>query len=231
MFRVIGPKPMGQKYILLMMYFFLCPLAGCGESFQQDRPPAQQPLGRVKLYTFSPDDQYFLRNAQPHILPEETTLKEALISLGRHLSDTYFHTIPPDTRTGILFEPVKIQGISYKNSHLKVAVVNMIDNGEYALKYFFQGSTGGQTTFSMIGATLIQPQLNPPLIDGLILLYNGEALPELDHINLSGILTPRLVRFVAKRAIYNTKMESASLLIRPVVAGPMPTSFQRRGGR
>ena len=36
------------------------------------------------------------------------------------------------------------------------------------------------------------------------LLDNGEKFPELDHVNLSGLLTPRLFRYVAKRATYNT---------------------------
>jgi len=85
----------------------------------------------------------------------------------------------------------------------------MVDKNEHAMKHFFQGSTGGQTTFSMLGATFIQPHLAPPLIDGLVIFYNGKTLPELDHINLSGILTPRLVRYVAKRAIQNTKIEAA----------------------
>jgi hypothetical protein len=83
----------------------------------------------------------------------------------------------------------------------------MIDREEYAMSHFFQGSIGGQTTFSMLGATFIQPHLDPPLLDGLILLYNGETLQELDHINLSGILTPRLVKYVTRRAIRNTRME------------------------
>jgi hypothetical protein len=51
----------------------------------------------------------------------------------------------------------------------------------------------------------MQPHLNPPLVDGLVFLYNGEMLPELDHINVEGILIPRLVQRVAKRAIHSIK--------------------------
>ena len=102
---------------------------------------------------------------------------------------------------------VATTGVSHA-ADMKIAIINMKDDNEYAMKYFFQGSTGGQTTFSMLGATFIQPHLEKPLLEGLILLYNGEALPELDHINLSGILIPRLVKYVARRAIYHSKMEN-----------------------
>ena len=73
------------------------------------------------------------------------------------------------------------------------------------MKYFFQGSGGGQTTFYILAATFMQPHLDPPLIDGLVLLYNGTLLPELDHINLRGILIPRIAQHVAKRAIDGDK--------------------------
>lgn len=56
------------------------------------------------------------------------------------------------------------------------------------MRYFFQGSDGGAKTEAMICATLLQPQMDPPLLDGLIFLYNGAVLPSLDHVNLSGIL-------------------------------------------
>jgi hypothetical protein len=54
----------------------------------------------------------------------------------------------------------------------------------------------------------MQPHLEPPLLDGLVLLYNGQMLSELDHINLSGILTPRLFKYVARRAIYGVDTEA-----------------------
>jgi len=42
-------------------------------------------------------------------------------------------------------------------------------------------------------------------VDGLVFLYNGEMLPELDHINVEGILIPRLVQRVTKRAVNGVK--------------------------
>jgi hypothetical protein len=84
---------------------------------------------------------------------------------------------------------------------LRIATISMVDPDQDAMRYFFQGSAGAQTTFYMLGATLMQPHLVPPLMDGLVFLYNGEMLPELDHSNVEGILISRLVQGVAKRAI------------------------------
>jgi len=81
----------------------------------------------------------------------------------------------------------------------------MVDKKEDAVRFFFQGSAGGQTTFYMITATFMQPHLGPPLLDGLVLLYNGKTLRELDHINLTGILTPRSAQHIAERAIQRAK--------------------------
>jgi hypothetical protein len=86
----------------------------------------------------------------------------------------------------------------------------MVDVNNDALGYFFQGSTGGQTTFCMLTATFMQPHLDPPLLDGLVILYNGKLLAKLDHINLTGILTPRMVEYVTKRAILSTERKAAN---------------------
>ncbi len=47
---------------------------------------------------------------------------------------------------------------------------------------YFQGTTGAYTTFLMIVANILQPQLNDAMIDGLIVLYNKKDLEELSHI-------------------------------------------------
>ena len=89
----------------------------------------------------------------------------------------------------------------------------MIDADSEAMSSFFQGSTGGQTKFYMLAATFMQPHLYPPLLDGLVLLYNGEILPELDHINLSGILIPRVIKHIVIRAIQHGEREA--FILRP----------------
>ena len=162
-------------------------------------------IGELELYTFSPDPRYFLGNARPFRLAPSTSLEDALEGFGEHLAETYFKRTYTEETTNIHFDVMGIDEIGDPARSFRVATVNMVDPDGYAMNYFFQGSAGAQTTFHILGATFMQPHLNPPLIDGLIFLYNGTLLPELDHINLRGILTPRLVQHVAARAIARTK--------------------------
>ncbi|MBW1690206.1 MAG: hypothetical protein JRI71_04950 [Deltaproteobacteria bacterium] len=183
-------------------------LVGLG-LFNSCEKPTQAPsqgIGELELYTFSPDRRHFLGNARPFRLDPGTSLEEALGRFGEHLAETYFQRTYTEEVTNIHFDVVGIDEIGVPSSPLRVATVNMVDPDEYGMKYFFQGSAGGQTTFYILAATFLQPHLDPPLIDGLVLLYNGELLPELDHINLRGILTPRLVQHVTKRAIDGSTM-------------------------
>ena len=174
-------------------------------------PDSRRMIGDAKLYTFSPDDKYFLGDAGPFILPPNTTLKDALNSLGKHLAETYFSKTYTSDLTEISFEVLRIDEIFTPSGPLHVATINMLDSNSNALQYFFQGTTGGQTTFCMLAGTFMQPHLEPPLLDGLVILYNSEILPELDHINLSGILIPRLVRYAVQRAIQSTFRETVKL--------------------
>lgn len=178
---------------------------GCFDSSENVVQEPSQILGEVELYTFSPDQQHLLSNAQPFRLSPHTSLKDALNSLGQRLAETYFQKTYTGKATKICFEVVGVNEIVISSRPLRIATVNMVDPDRDAMRYFFQGSAGARTTFYMIGATFMQPHLNPPLLDGLVFLYNGEMLPELDHINVEGILTPRLVRRITKRAIYGIK--------------------------
>ena len=190
-------------FSLIMMALALT--FGCFDSSEKVAQEPSQILGEVELYTFSPDQQYLLSNAQPFRLSPHTSLKDALNSLGQHLAETYFQKTYTGKATKIHFEVVGINEIVISSRPLRIATVNMVDPDRDAMRYFFQGSAGARTTFYMIGSTVMQPHLNPPLLDGLVFLYNGEMLPELDHINVEGILIPRLVQRVTKRAIHGIK--------------------------
>lgn len=196
---------MGRPVFSLLITATLVMCMGLFSSCEKAAREPSQGIGELELYTFSPDRQHFLSNAQPFTLPPSTSRRDALDRLGRHLAETYFQSTYTEEITNIQFDVMGIDDIGNPSLPLRIATVNMVDPGGYAMKYFFQGSGGGQTTFSILAATFMQPHLDPPLIDGLVLLYNGEMLPELDHINLRGILTPRLVRHVTKRAINDSK--------------------------
>ena len=196
------------RAILAFMTLTMLLNLGCPSNSGKAPLAPSQIIGEVELYTFTPNDQDFLSDAQPLILPPDTLLTDALESLGRDLARSYFFKTYTDKQTDIHFEVLSVDEIPTPSRSLRIAVVNMVDTNTDAMKYFFQGSAGGQTTFYMLAATFMQPHLSPPLLDGLVLLYNGKILPELDHINLTGILTPRSVRHVAKRAVHGARRKA-----------------------
>ena len=154
-----------------------------------DSADSSQAIGGLKFYTFTPDDKHCLGDAQAFVLPPSTSVRCALDSLGRHLAKTYFR----NSSTGIYFEIVELNKITDRSAARRIAVINMVDKDRVAMGYYFQGSSGARTTFCLLVATFTQPHLTPPLVSGLILLYNGEFLPEMDHIDLSGILIPKSI--------------------------------------
>lgn len=184
--------------------------SGCLDDRTEVSSLPSQVIGSVKLYTFTPDEKYFLGSAEPFILPRETSITDTLTNLGQHLADNYFGKEYTSKLTRILFEVRGLTEISTSSRTLRIAVVNMLDPDRDAMGSFFQGSTGAHTTLCMIGATFMQPHLSPPLLDGLVVLYNGEILPQLDHINLEGILVPRTVEHAVQRAILRTTKEACT---------------------
>jgi len=199
---------MKRLILAFVLLFASMQIGGCSNNCEHAGPDASQTIGGVELYTYSPDEQYFLGDARPFILPADTVVHDALASLGRRLAETYFSRTYTGKATAIYFEVLSIDTIATPSRPLRIAVINMIDVHKDALRYFFQGSAGAQTTFYMLAATFTQPHLSPPLLDGLVLLYNGKLLPELDHISLAGILIPRSVEHVAQRAIHATKRKA-----------------------
>jgi hypothetical protein len=199
---------MVRLILALFILFTTLPDIGCFNNSDKAPPESSKIIGDVELYTYSPNDQYFLSDAQPFILPSSTLLRDALDRLGRDLAKNYFSKTYTDKATDIHFEVLRIDKIATPSRPLRIAVVNMVDTKRDAMSYFFQGSAGAQTTFYMLAATFMQPHLSPPLVDGLVLLYNGKILPELDHISLAGILIPRSVQHVAKRAIHGIRRKA-----------------------
>jgi hypothetical protein len=183
---------------------------GCPSNSDKAPRAPSKIIGEVELYTFTPNDEDFLSDAQPLILPPDTSIRNALENLGRDLAKSYFFKTYTDKVTGIHFEVLRIDEIGTPSRPLRIALINMVDKDRDAMKYFFQGSAGGQTTFYMLVATFMQPHLNPPLVDGLVLLYNGKILPELDHLSLTGILTPRSAQHFAIQAIHGARRKAVT---------------------
>jgi hypothetical protein len=159
-------------------------------------------IGAVKVYVFEPDSQDYLAAPRPFPLDAAMSPTDALTALGDHLGRTYFRSDSGRREAAIRFEVEGVHRFAVAQRNYRLAVINMIDPQRNALQGFFQGSAGGLTTYYMLAATFLQPQLDPPLVDGLILLYNGEEFPETDHVNLRGIVTPQAIRPVVTKTLY-----------------------------
>lgn len=174
----------------------------CSREPEKKEPDVSSSIGNVALLVFSADDQTLLGTAEPFPLPADTPVASALDALGRHLEKTFFSRGYGNQPSDIHFNVERIDYVPIRKRHLRIGTINMVDKDRVAVESFFQGSRGAQTTFCMLTATFLQPHLDPPLLDGLVLLYNGETLTGLDHIDLTGVLTPRLVQTIVYRAIY-----------------------------
>ncbi len=184
--------------LLLVLSLLVC---GCPASPPPAPNAADAPLGPVELLTFIPDDNHYL--AAGHRLPAEPTLRtgEAIQQLADQLNRTYFNDGRATPTADIRIEVLAIDTIGLPHRLLRVVAVNLHDPQQTAWRSFFQGSAGGQTTYYLLAATLMQPHLDPPLADGLVVLYNGEAFPELDHIRFRGIVSAESIRPVVLQAL------------------------------
>ncbi len=176
----------------------LC-LAGCPDA-DFSPPPAETPLGPVALLTFLPDDDHYLIPGHRYPLEPTVSLKNAFQGLADQLNRSYFNA-GRDSAADMRIEVLGLHTIDLPHRSLRVVVVNLHDSRQASWRSFFQGSAGGLSTYYLLAATLMQPQLTPPLADGLVVLYNGEAFPELDHIRFRGIVSAESVRPVVLRAI------------------------------
>ena len=188
------------RFLILILLAASLWLGACPGADPTPPAPAETPLGPIELLTFKPDEDHYL--LADHRYPLDPTVSPAIAfqQLADQLNRSYFndgHDPPSDMRIEIL----GLYSIDLPHRSLRVVAVNLRDARQAAWTSFFQGSTGGQTTYYLLAATLMQPQLSPPLADGLVVLYNGKAFPELDHIRFRGIVSAESIRPVVIRAI------------------------------
>jgi hypothetical protein len=196
----------------LILLLMLAALVACSDTAPLPGPAAAPPavLGQRHPALFaSQSEAAGLKAVRNLPLDPDTPVGEALEAIARHLGETYFATAPDGRPTGIAFQILRIDSIATGGRPLLVGVVDLRDPQQLAGALFFQGSSGGAVTLQLIVASFTQPQLDPPLLDGLVVLRNGQPMEELDHINLSGLLVPRLARGAAVMAV-RAAVESGS---------------------
>jgi hypothetical protein len=81
---------------------------------------------------------------------------------------------------------------------LYIGLIDIRDSARVAMRTFFQGSAGARMTQAVLCATFLQPG-EDPLLDGVVFVYNGEMMPALDHIDMSGVQTPDMAQRQMRR--------------------------------
>jgi hypothetical protein len=132
---------------------------------------------------------------------ETTTLLDTVL---KYLTTSFFNNQYESykEKSQIELQNLGLDNIKAGQRDYILAIVNIEDKDSVCMTSYFQGTTGAYTTFLMIVANILQPQLSDAMIDGLIVLYNKKELEELSHINLSGIITYKEIRDQVYRA-YN----------------------------
>ena len=142
-------------------------------------------------------------SAQKSDFDHYLTTREILDSITSFLTSTYF--VPKNeyykNKAKINIEIDSLFSINAPDRVYRIAVININDPDEICLHYYFQGSSGGYSTFLTLVANLMQPQKEIPLLDGIIFLYNKKELREMDHINLDGLISEREIDNRIKKAI------------------------------
>lgn len=188
------PRPasfgIGILWIVLILF-------SCSEPPPVSQPVPEERIGTIDAYVFKPDAQTYLAAPWAFALAPEMSPTDALTALGRHLSRHYFSD--DASEPALRFEVLGVHHVPAPYRAYRLAVINMVDPDLRALEEFFQGSAGGQTTYYMLTATFLQPHLDPPLVDGLILLYNGNEFPQTDHANLRGIVAAESIKPVVMK--------------------------------
>lgn len=210
-FRKIADNSKNRPILLI----FLLGLLACVLAISGDTPKAGNenaisiPPYSGNLYEFAPGRELVLESARPIRHPQGPSIATALDLLARHLEETYFFKTAEGEETHIRFAVQHLHFVEAAQQRHCIAVIDMTDKNEFARRHFFQGSFGGQSTFFMIAATFLQAQNDPPLLDGLILLYNGKIFPKMDHIDFSGIVTPAAVKRVVRQVVERSKSRSS----------------------
>ncbi|MFO7965659.1 MAG: hypothetical protein R6U50_17165 [Desulfobacterales bacterium] len=203
--KIARVSMIGGIAAIFLSGFMTAVLVLSGDSEKSRTEPGAASVYTGILYTFEPGTEEVLESARPVRHPENIAVEDALTLLAGYLEKTYFGKTPRGDDSLIHFDIEKIYYIGESHPRRRIAVIEMEDQNKIALRHFFQGSFGGQTTFYMIAANFLQAQSDPPLLDGLILNYNGNAFPQMDHIDFTGIVTPASVRKRALLAVAGSK--------------------------
>ncbi len=137
------------------------------------------------IYTVSNTDYNATKNAAYLYISADKKLKEKLGIISDAVSNMFFENLP-----------IEVVDIENKDGK-KIAVINLLENENnrgqkdysvhkrpsWALN-FFQGSSGGGQTSTILIENFLQRQNKNQWVDGIRFLYNGNPITGFDHIPL-----------------------------------------------
>lgn len=145
---------------------------------QLSRSPDKLPADLLKIYSYGAGDK--IRTVGFCLaVPNNYTIAQKLDLVAEVLMKHEF-------RKGL----IEVKRIEQREGK-KVAIVDLRETKDcpYAWKgLYFQGSSGGMATTSILSNTFLQPDYSGAWPDGVVFLYEGEAIKanEWDHIFLHG---------------------------------------------
>jgi hypothetical protein len=140
-------------------------------------------------------------SVEPLEVPSQASREELLSLLSKRIAQEYFTSYEGEA-VPIILSIDSVKKVCIAEECLDVGVINIIDPHHLAPGSFFQGTTSSEYTYNVLTANFLQPQLESPLLDAVIFLYNGTMMRPLDHIDLSGMHSRRSVGAAAMRALW-----------------------------
>lgn len=119
------------------------------------------------------------------VVPQDLPLLQKVRFLADRLSTYRFRNLP--------IEVLEIE--NRKGKHIAVIDLQEEDRPIWSTHYF-QGSTGGYVTQTVLTMTFMQPDYKGEWIDGVEFYYQGKPMEEWDHINLTGTILREDVKSV-----------------------------------
>ncbi|MDD3692927.1 MAG: hypothetical protein PHX02_03355 [Oscillospiraceae bacterium] len=188
------------KVVMLLAVVFCVLLTGCKiasantESYQQTKPHNAASANEYRdfnknnlyaIYTVSNTDYNATKKAAYLYMSADKELKVKLGIISDALSDMFFENLP-----------IEVVNIENKDGK-KIAVINLLENEinrgqkDYSIHKrpswalnFFQGSSGGGQTSTILVENFLQRQNKNQWVDGVRFLYNGNPITGFDHIPL-----------------------------------------------
>lgn len=120
-------------------------------------------------------------------IPASLDLSDKIKILLDSISFHYFNNLP-----------IELAKIDNSDDGLKILFINLKESSDYngpgsvepykSWYDYFQGSSGGLNTTTILTRSILQKEYPGKWIDGVMFMYQGDSIGIWDHINLNGLI-------------------------------------------